>query len=132
MHDRFARPRLEQAHELSMRTRLAVIDPSVLVDGHEDILIDEPHICIGRFDVASRPSFDVPRSRRQEHFSWHGFEGSLEPGLEGVTSWPRRLPGRRCHVAGIITPELIDAGAGRCHDASYMVAVCPRHRLSST
>src|SRR5215470_363681 len=101
MHHRFARPRLEQAQKLSVPTRLAVVDPSVLVDGHEDVLIDEPHICIGGFDVASGSSFDVPRSRRQEHFPWYGFEGSLEPGLEGVTSWPRRLPGRCGHEAGI-------------------------------
>src|SRR5690349_2693283 len=103
MHHRFAWPRFEQAHELSMCTWLAVVDPPVPIDGHEDVLIDEPHVRIGRFDVASSPGFDVPRSRRQEHFSRHGFEGSFEPGLEGVTSWPRRLPGRCRHVAGIKT-----------------------------
>src|SRR5215467_12806381 len=132
MHHRFAWPRLEQAQKLSVPTRLAVIDPSLPVDGHEDVLIDEPHICVGGFDVTSRSSFDVPRSRRQEHFPWYGFEGTLEPGLKGVTSRPRRLAGRRRHVAGIESPELIDAGAGRCHERSpYLLAVCPRHRLSN-
>ena len=118
VNEAFARSWLEPPHELRMPARLTVIDPSLLVDCYQDILIDKPDICIGRFDVAPRPSFDVPRSRRKKHLPWHGFKGSFKSGLEGVASRPTRLAGNRRHVAGIKTPELIDAGAGRWHGLS--------------
>src|SRR4030095_7969897 len=107
VHDRLARPRFELAHEAGVTARLAVVDPSLLVDRHQDILIEEPDIRIGCLDIATRRSFNVPRARWKEHFSRHSFESPLEPGLPGITWRPGRLASGRCHATGVKALELV-------------------------
>ena len=101
VHDRLARPRFEFPHEAGMTARLAVVDPSLLVDRHQGILIEEPDIRIGCLDIATRRSFHVPRARWKEHFSRHSFESPLEPGLPGIAWRPGGLASGGGHATGV-------------------------------